>query len=81
MTDKTRKKLHRRYGPFVFAFYMSTIMAFLMCCTIVATQGGFSSGYWLRVISGYAVAMPEAFFCVILVRPLVMRLVAATVQN
>lgn len=76
-----RRKLHRRYTPFVFAFYMSAIMALLMCCAIVASHGGFAPGYWSRVMSAYVLAMPVAFFCVMLVRPLVMRLVAATVHS
>lgn len=78
---RSRYKLHKRYTPWVFAFYMALIMAFLMCCVIVLANGGASSGYWLRVLKAYAVAMPAAFACVLLVRPLVMRLVAATVHH
>ncbi len=76
----TRRKLHRRYTPFIFAFYMSAIMALLMCATIVAAQSGLDSGYLLKVLNAYLLAMPVAFFCVIVVRPLVMRLVALTVD-
>jgi hypothetical protein len=60
-------KLHRRYTPFVFAFFMAGIMAFLMCCTIVAANTGFDAGYVRRVFSAYALAMPVAFFCVMMV--------------
>ena len=74
-------KLHRRYTPFVFAFFMAGIMAFLMCCTIVAANTGFDSGYVRRVFSAYALAMPVAFFCVMMVRPLVLKLVALTVHT
>ena len=74
-------KLHRRYTPFVFAFYMAGIMAFLMCCTIVAANSGLSAGYLQRVLSAYALAMPVAFCCVMLVRPLVLKLVALTVHT
>lgn len=81
VTVRSRYKLHKRYTPWVFAFYMALIMAFLMCCIIVLANGGVSSGYWLRVLKAYAVAMPAAFACVLLVRPLVMRLVAATVHH
>lgn len=80
LPDSTRRKLHRRYAPFVFAFYMAVIMAFLMCCVIVASQIGFGPGYWVRVRDTYALAMPLAFCCVILVRPVVSRLVAITVD-
>ena len=74
-------KLHRRYTPFVFAFFMAGIMAFLMCCTIVAANTGFDTGYVRRVFSAYALAMPVAFFCVMMVRPLVLKLVALTVHT
>jgi hypothetical protein len=74
------RKLPRRYAPIAFAFFMSGIMAFLMCCVIVAANTGFGPGYLLRVLGSYALAMPVAFCCVLGVRPLVMRLVAATVR-
>lgn len=74
------KKLHRRYTPIAFAFYMAAIMAFLMCCTIVALQSGFVAEYWSAVLKSYLLAMPVAFCCVIAVRPFVMRLVSLTVD-
>ncbi len=77
----SQRKLHRRYTPLVFSFYMAVIMAFLMCCTIVAVSSGIGSGYWQRVMSTYALAMPVAFFCVLFVRPLVSRMVALTVRS
>lgn len=60
---------------------MALVMAFLMCCVIVLANGGATPGYWWRVFKAYAIAMPAAFACVLLVRPLVMRLVAATVHH
>ena len=78
---RSRYKLHKRYTPVVFAFYMALVMAFLMCCVIVLANGGAAPGYWWRVLKAYAIAMPAAFACVLLVRPLVMRLVAATVHH
>lgn len=74
------RKLHRRYTPFAFAFFMSAIMALLMCSVIVAVQSGFHTGYGRDVLRAYLLAMPVAFFCVIAVRPLVMRLVALVVE-
>lgn len=79
-TRRQIRKLHRRYTPFAFAFYMAGIMAMLMCCVIVAIETGFAPGYWASVIRAYLVAMPVAFFCVMLVRPVVMRLVTLTVD-
>lgn len=75
-----RRKLPRRFTPFVFAFYMAGIMAFLMCCVIVAANSGLQPDYLWRVGQAYLLAMPVAFVCVIVVRPLVGKLVAATVE-
>jgi hypothetical protein len=74
------RKLHRRFAPIVFAFYMSGIMAFLMCCAIVGANSGLGADYLRRVVQAYAMAMPVAFVCVMVVRPLVGKLVAATVH-
>lgn len=73
-------KIPKRFTPVVFAFYMAGIMAFLMCAVIVAAGTGLSNGYLWRVLSAYALAMPVAFVCVLGVRPVVLRLTAATVQ-
>ena len=73
-------KLPRRFLPFAFALYMAAIMAFLMCCAIVAAHAGLGADYWRLVLKAYLLAMPIGFFCVLLVRPLVSRLVAITVQ-
>jgi hypothetical protein len=75
------RKLPKRYAPVAFAFFMAGIMALLMCCVIVAADTGFGPGYLRRVLGSYALAMPVAFCCVMGVRPLVLRLVAATVQS
>lgn len=83
MTDVTqsrRRRLHVNATPYVFAFYMSAIMAMLMCAAIVGINSGLSDGYVQRVLGAYVFAMPIAFGCVLLVRPLVVRLVAATVE-
>ncbi|OAM51609.1 hypothetical protein A7981_09025 [Methylovorus sp. MM2] len=75
------RKVPVRYTPVVFAFFMSGIMAMLMCLVIVAANSGISNGYAARVMHAYQLAMPVAFVCVLIVRPLVMRLVALTVQS
>lgn len=73
-------KVPKRFTPFVFAFYMAGIMAFLMCMVIVAAGSGVANGFLWRVLSAYALAMPVAFVCVLVVRPVVLRLTAASVQ-
>ncbi len=73
-------KLPPRAIPFVFAFFMAGIMAFLMCCVIVVSSTGFSAGLMMRVLHAYFVAMPVAFLCVLVVRPIAMRLTMLVVR-
>ena len=73
------RRIPARYTPFVFAFFMAGIMAMLMCLVIVGANTGLKPGYLLRVLHAYALAMPVAFVCVLIVRPLVVKLVALTV--
>ncbi len=77
---RARWKLPARFAPQVFAFYMAAIMAMLMCTVIVAVSSGVGEGFALRVLHAYRLAMPVAFLCVLVVRPLVMHLVKWTVQ-
>jgi hypothetical protein len=74
------RRIPKRFTPFVFAFFMAGIMAFLMSMVIVGANSGVHSGYLLRVVHAYALAMPVAFFCVLIVRPVVMHLVSALVH-
>ncbi|MBZ5487726.1 DUF2798 domain-containing protein [Halomonas aquamarina] len=75
------RKLHPRFTPVVFAFYMSTIMAFLMTLIITAVNAGVSDDYFTQVWNAYRVAMPSAFLCILVVRPLVARLVQFTIRS
>ncbi|MGD8174834.1 DUF2798 domain-containing protein [Marinimicrobium sp. ARAG 43.8] len=74
------RKLPVRMTPWVFSLYMATIMAFLMTLLITALNNGFSSEYPVQVWHAYRVAMPCAFGCILVVRPVVMRLVSWTVH-
>lgn len=80
ITPMQRFKVHKRFTPVVFAFYMSAIMAMLMCTVIVGVNTGVRDGYIARVLGTYILAMPVAFICVMLVRPVVVRLVTASVR-
>lgn len=82
MTTQTRsrRKLGVRATPYVFAFYMSAIMALLMCFVITAANGGIDDHYLSNVLKAYQLAMPVAFACVLVVRPIVLKLVAWTVD-
>jgi len=73
-------KLHARLMPVAFSFYMSGIMAFLMCLIITAINQGFAGNYFSDVLKAYTLAMPAAFICVLSVRPLVLKLVKWTVH-
>lgn len=74
-------KLHPRFAPVVFSFYMAGIMTFLMCLIIIGANQGFSEAYFKQVIDAYKLAMPPAFVCVLVVRPLVFVLVKLTVRD
>ncbi|CAB3807212.1 hypothetical protein LMG28688_06506 [Paraburkholderia caffeinitolerans] len=76
----TRFRIPRPLTPYVFALYMATIMAFLMCLVITVTEFGVDEHYMENVKNAYRVAMPAAFVCVLIVRPIVARLVAWTVH-
>ncbi len=75
----TNRKLPARFTPLVFAFYMSGIMAMLICLVVTAANSGIHPDYLTQVLTAYKLAMPVAFIAVLIVRPLVMRLVAMTV--
>lgn len=70
-----------RFTPVLFAFFMSGIMAMLMSIVIVGAGTGIDGGLPLRVWHAYKLAMPVAFFCVLMVRPLVARLVAVSIRS
>ncbi|MGE8393222.1 DUF2798 domain-containing protein [Pseudomonas sp. BIGb0427] len=77
---RSRRKLGVRATPYVFAFYMSAIMALLMCFVITAANAGINEQYLGNVLKAYQLAMPVAFACVLVVRPIVLKLVAWTVH-
>ncbi|MFV3406696.1 MULTISPECIES: DUF2798 domain-containing protein [Pseudomonas] len=77
---RSRRKLRPGATPYVFAFYMSAIMALLMSFVITAANAGIDPQYLSNVLKAYQLAMPVAFVCVLIVRPVVIRLVALTVH-
>lgn len=76
----SRRKLSPRATPYVFALYMATIMAFLMSLVITAANAGIDNDYLSNALHAYKLAMPVAFLCILVVRPVVSRLVALTVH-
>jgi hypothetical protein len=75
-----RRKLAPRATPYVFALYMATIMAFLMSLVITAANSGIDNDYLGNALHAYKLAMPAAFLCILIVRPIVIKLVAWTVH-
>ena len=74
-------RLPARATPLVFAFWMAAIMALLMCSVITVANTGLAPGVLGRVLRAYVLAMPVAFCCVLVVRPLVLRLVRLCVRQ
>ncbi|MGX2950715.1 DUF2798 domain-containing protein [Ursidibacter sp. B-7004-1] len=70
-----------KYTSYVVAFYMAGFMAFLMSMVLVAINTGVGDGYVKRVLFNYSIAMPIAFVCVILIRPIVTKLTNLTVKH
>jgi len=60
---------------------MATIMAFLMSLVITLAESGPGPHCMTNVMNAYQVAMPAAFVCILLVRPVVIRLVTLTVHG
>ncbi|NWB96475.1 DUF2798 domain-containing protein [Pseudomonas gingeri] len=79
--NSARFRFPTHTAPYLFALYMATIMAFLMCLVITAAEFGMNEHYLGNVMSAYRVAMPSAFICVLIVRPIVARLVSWTVRG
>ncbi|PRB50175.1 hypothetical protein CQ009_04460 [Pseudomonas sp. MYb2] len=75
-----RRRLSSRATPYVFALYMATIMAFLMSLVITAANSGIDNEYLNNALHAYKLAMPVAFLCILVVRPIVIKLVALTVH-
>ncbi len=79
--NSPRARLPVRTAPYIFALYMAIIMAFLMSLVITLAEFGLGPHYITNVMNAYQVAMPAAFFCILIVRPVVMRLVGLTVHG
>lgn len=75
-----QRKLSARATPYVFALYMATIMALLMSFVITAANSGIDIDYLSNALHAYKLAMPVAFLCILVVRPIVLKLVSLTVH-
>jgi hypothetical protein len=74
-------KLPKYLAPYVFALYMALVMSFLMCLVITIAEFGITDDYFTNVVHAYRVALPAAFICILVVRPIVAKLVALSVRS
>ena len=75
------KKLPKEYAGVLFSFYASAIMVLIVSGVLVARNTGLDAGYPLRLVKAYLLTWPIAFASLLAVRPLVVKLVAASVAS
>jgi hypothetical protein len=74
------KKLAKTRTPIMFALYMSFLMSVFMSGFITMVNTGLSGDYVARWAHAWVLAMPCAFVVAYFARPVVLKLVAATVE-
>jgi|TARA_R100001369_G_scaffold8045_5_gene19760 hypothetical protein len=60
---------------------MASITAFLMTLVITLINQGITPGFVGTVLRSYLLTMPVAFICVLIVRPLVVRMVTWSIEK
>ena len=75
------RKLPKRYAGLLFSLYTSAMMVLIVSGVLVALNTGLDAGYPLRFVKAYLLTWPIAFVSLLAVRPLVVRLVAASVAD
>ena len=75
------KKLPKKYAGVMFSFYASAVMVLIVSGVLVALNTGLDAGYPLRLAKSYLITWPVAFASLLAVRPLVAKLVAASVEG
>lgn len=73
-------KLPHQLTTIAFAAYMAGIIAFVVSAFLTAINSGVGAGFAASVLHAYAVALPVAFVCVLLFRPVALFLVKKTVH-
>ena len=74
------RKIPKKYASLVFTFYATMMMAFIMSAVLVALNTGIDGGWFVRTLRAYVIACPFAFFSLLFVRPLVVKLVDCTLE-
>ena len=73
------KKLPKKYAGLLFTFYTSAMMVLIVSGVLVALNTGLDAGYPARLAKSYLITWPVAVASLLAVRPLVVKLVAASV--
>ena len=75
------KKLPKKYAGVLFSLYASAVMVLIVSGVLVALNTGIDTGYPLRLLKAYLITWPVAFASLLLVRPLVVKWVAASITD
>lgn len=75
------KKLPKKYAGVLFSLYASAVMVLIVSAVLVALNTGIDAGYPLRLLKAYLITWPVAFASLLLVRPLVVKWVAASMAD
>ena len=75
------KKLPKKYAGVLFSLYASAVMVLIDSGVVVALNTGIDAGYPLRLLKAYLITWPVAFASLLLVRPLVVKWVAASITD
>ena len=75
------KKLPKKYAGVLFSLYASAVMVLIVSGVLIALNTGIDAGYPLRLLKAYLITWPVAFASLLLVRPLVVKWVAASVAD
>jgi len=75
------KKLPKKYAGVLFSLYASAVMVLIVSGVLVALNTGIDAGYPLRLLKAYLITWPVAFASLLLVRPLVVKWVTASVAD
>jgi hypothetical protein len=75
------KKLPKKYAGVLFSLYASAVMVLIVSSVLVALNTGIDAGYPLRLLKAYLITWPVAFASLLLVRPLVVKWVTASVAD
>lgn len=75
------KKQPKKYAGVLFSLYASAVMVLIVSGVLVALNTGIDAGYPLRLLKAYLITWPVAFASLLLVRPLVVKWVAASITD